>query len=395
MIRTSVGSRRPWKVAATLITATMVACSGDIPVGPRSSGSSTAVVARPAPTVTATDPNVAPQDTTLDVHVLGKGFDHGSKAEFLLNGTPDSRVKTNSTRFVNANELVTNLTIAADAATTLYDVAVTTSTGKKGIGTELFAIERADPAIVFTDNDGFIAVANADGSYPISLGFQGHNASWARGGDGIAVPYQIVFFQGFGFDCFIATIEVRTVAGVPQGSNFHCLSNTFTTPADAFFPAWSPGPSNEIAFSESSLGRSLWVVPADGGEPTAVYTAPLDHYVTTSVWSPTGDRLAFVQKTSFDLPHDDEIKVLDRATGAVSTAFQTSSLEIGSNLDWGRTEDVILFTEQSRTPTRYIYLLQYAQGHATRLLTGELGYLVSGQFQDRLQFGDRESDCVT
>ena len=88
------------------------------------------------PTVTAASPDTAVQDTTLDVTVSGTGFDNGSSAEWLLAGVADPRVRTNSTRYVSTKSLVANITIASDAAPAKYDIAVTTSNGKKGIGTE-------------------------------------------------------------------------------------------------------------------------------------------------------------------------------------------------------------------------------------------------------------------
>lgn len=93
-----------------------------------------------SPTVAATDPSSAPQDTTLDVRVLGSGFDKGSKAEFALNGVVGPTVKTNRTTYRTTKELIANITIAADASPEKYDVIVTTSTGKKGIGTERFEV---------------------------------------------------------------------------------------------------------------------------------------------------------------------------------------------------------------------------------------------------------------
>lgn len=92
--------------------------------------------------VTATDPDSATQDTTLDVVVSGSGFDQGSQAQWAIAGVPSAKVHTNSTRFVTSKKLIANITIALDAVTGLYDVMVTASTGKKGIGSELFAVNK-------------------------------------------------------------------------------------------------------------------------------------------------------------------------------------------------------------------------------------------------------------
>lgn len=93
------------------------------------------------PKVTGTEPTSAPRDTTLDVRVSGSGFDAGSEVNMALEGMVDpNKIRTNSTRFVTPSELVANITIAATAPLDLYDVIVTASTGKKGIGTEMFEV---------------------------------------------------------------------------------------------------------------------------------------------------------------------------------------------------------------------------------------------------------------
>jgi probable HAF family extracellular repeat protein len=90
--------------------------------------------------VKSTSPDTATVDSTLDVHVFGSGFDVGSRAQWALSGVPSGKVVTNSTRFVSSTELVANITIAKDATLASYDVMVTTSSGKGGIGTECFVI---------------------------------------------------------------------------------------------------------------------------------------------------------------------------------------------------------------------------------------------------------------
>jgi hypothetical protein len=123
-------------LAVGLVVAAVGACTDRGPTLPPIS----AATGGGDPSVTAADPNNAPQDTTLDVRVLGSGFDKGSRAEWAIAGVPAAKVRTNSTRFVSSKELVANITIALDADTGAYDVIVTSSSGKKGIGTEIFAI---------------------------------------------------------------------------------------------------------------------------------------------------------------------------------------------------------------------------------------------------------------
>ncbi|HEX6434259.1 MAG TPA: hypothetical protein VFZ87_08440, partial [Gemmatimonadales bacterium] len=91
--------------------------------------------------VKSVDPDSVRQDTTLNIRVLGSGFDASAQAAFLLNGASDPKVRTNSTRFVSSTEVVANVTIALDAEPDLYDAQVTLlSSGRKGIGTEKLAV---------------------------------------------------------------------------------------------------------------------------------------------------------------------------------------------------------------------------------------------------------------
>jgi probable HAF family extracellular repeat protein len=127
-------------IIATLFLAGAWSCDGPMPSDP---GDSHAVLAKASssdPVVSSADPAAAERDTTLNVRVLGSGFDTGSRAEFLLNGVAMPGVTTNSTTYRSSRELVANITIAADAVPERYDIQVTTSRGKKGIGTEKFQV---------------------------------------------------------------------------------------------------------------------------------------------------------------------------------------------------------------------------------------------------------------
>ena len=119
--------------------------------------------------VQATDPTGAPQDTTVEVRVLGSGFDQESRAAFLLAGSPTPGVVTNDTRFVSDVELVAEITIALDADVALYDVEVASLGRRRGIGTELFAVlqkgggppSEAEPMRVQVPLDVRVGTANA------------------------------------------------------------------------------------------------------------------------------------------------------------------------------------------------------------------------------------------
>lgn len=110
------------------------------PSGPSPSGIAMAVGGGGGPRVKSTVPDSATIDTTLNVRVLGGGFDVGSRADWALKGVVTDKIVTNSTQFVSSSELLANITIARNAEIARYDVIVTTSTGKGGIGTELFLV---------------------------------------------------------------------------------------------------------------------------------------------------------------------------------------------------------------------------------------------------------------
>jgi Tol biopolymer transport system component len=62
-------------------------------------------------------------------------------------------------------------------------------------------------------------------------------------------------------------------------------------------------------------GGSLVVAAADGSDPQEM----VDRWVQHPVWSPTGDRIAFAWSSSIDWPYGTQLRVLDLATGRVTT----------------------------------------------------------------------------
>lgn len=132
------------RIATVLLLMALPSCRPDTVTAPTVTGVSFAKGGNggggPGPKVDATEPPAAPQDVTLDVRVLGQGFDEGSVAVWTIDGVGQPELQTNSTTFVSKDELVANITIQENAAVDLYDVEVTTSRGKKGIGADLFSV---------------------------------------------------------------------------------------------------------------------------------------------------------------------------------------------------------------------------------------------------------------
>lgn len=92
------------------------------------------------PTVSSVVPDSSGRATSLDITVNGSGFDQGSEVTLEREGVPASGIATNATTFVSRRKLVANITIAADADTGKYDVAVMTTGGRKGVGIEMFNV---------------------------------------------------------------------------------------------------------------------------------------------------------------------------------------------------------------------------------------------------------------
>ena len=115
--------------------------------------------------VTSTSPAQAPQDTTLDVTISGSGFTSGAKATWSLNGDT-TLVHVQSTKVVSSTQLVAHVLVPGAAPVASYDVQVTLTSGKKGVGAELFAVTLADPkAEVLVPLDATGLGVSSDGLY--------------------------------------------------------------------------------------------------------------------------------------------------------------------------------------------------------------------------------------
>jgi len=88
------------------------------------------------------------RDTTIDVSVFGTGFTTGAKATWSLAGDT-TQVHVKSTKVVSSDKLIARIQVPATAPLTSYDVEVTLSNGKKGVGAEMFEVLLGDPSASF------------------------------------------------------------------------------------------------------------------------------------------------------------------------------------------------------------------------------------------------------
>jgi hypothetical protein len=93
--------------------------------------------------VTAATPSSTVQGTvSLDVIVSGSGFDSTSTTQFFVTGTTNpGGITVRTTTFRNSKEVVATIDVADLAVIASFDIQVTLSSGRKGKGTTLFAVQ--------------------------------------------------------------------------------------------------------------------------------------------------------------------------------------------------------------------------------------------------------------
>ena len=131
------------------------------------------------------------------------------------------------------------------------------------------------------------------------------SAAWSPAGDAIALSFGR-YFRSAG----LPAAPVAVMA--PDGSDLRLVVDD---EANNGFPSWSPE-GDRLVFKG---GRRLFVVPAAGGEPTAL-TGP-EYYSNFPQWSPDGERILFTSNRGgdFDLytvrPDGADLRRLTRAPG--------------------------------------------------------------------------------
>ena len=299
---------------------------------------------RAAPTSSVTVSGAIPSDgfqaMTLDVTVNGSGFDQGATATFPLNGVVDPRVHVNATRYVKSTQLVANVTIAPDAPTVKYDVAVLNASGKKGIGTELFTVNTpppADPAIAYGYRSGSgsnstygLGVMNADGTNQTAIATSSGYPHPAWSPDGHSIAYHA---NG---DYDIGRVDVSVVNGVPRASTPVSLPITHL----AFDIAWSPDATNsQIAYSESPVNLGdrvgVYIAPASPVSPyveNQIYLGPTNNRMIWIAWNPQATTVALIQRSTTAMV--DTLFLIDVATRSATFVREFKRGVMG--LSWSR-----------------------------------------------------------
>lgn len=115
----------------------------------------------------------------------------------------------------------------------------------------------------------------------------------------------------------------------PDGSGDHPLLDR--SPFGQLHPDWSPD-GTRIAYATDN---DIWIVDADGSAPTLVFdcVAPCV-YGNDPAWSPDGNEIAFISGTpDGDVAHQ-AASVVDLATGAVRTLYESEGADFPAYVRW-------------------------------------------------------------
>jgi Tol biopolymer transport system component len=219
----------------------------------------------------------------------------------------------------------------------------------------------ADPVIAFRTGNGpnpRIDVMNADGSnqatvFTNDLGI-GH-FTWSP--DGNAIAAQVSVNRGGEYFYCLWRIDISIVNGVPQGSEPTELAQDI-----GYGPAWSPD-GDVIAFIKhdgDDINAYIQTAPAIGGDIETIYTAPDGYDVHHPTWSRDASQMVFVQSGYGQR----SLILLDLSDSSIITVYGPTNGNF-KNLDWARTQDVLVFHYTVSTYDTGIYTLDLTETSPT------------------------------
>lgn len=301
-----------WRATGVLVLLLAMGCDANLS-SPRSAMHTEALLAKTSPTTSVSLSSVSPDSasilTTLDVKVNGSGFAPGMVAVWQLNGSADStQIKTNSTTYVSARQLIANITISGSATVASWDVAVYSGT-KTGVGSELGVLKQAfkvqDPLSIWylPLNDAGLSFKSdhqlSNGTYSVyqdgvcnvntnffamSPSNTGDATVWTQGSGHCARTFTLAYPDGFvetkGGHLNLREIE-NTTFSIPIGDTverqLHInLSNTNNVPTRCDGLIFGYGVTNDVAQGSDSLlvtrvDASTWHVFSQPAPHTLAY----------------------------------------------------------------------------------------------------------------------------
>ena len=267
----------------------------------------------------------------------------------------------------------------------------------------------ASAEIAFHYN-GSLWAMNADGAGRTELlsnGCSTSSSSWAPLGNGTtAAPFRLLNWGNCGAEAFTVA-DVDTTGGsihVRNIQHIHIAGDWWDT-GDAGSPhygqpAWKPGTGDEVALTASwqaDPATNEWVsalyifattelpnpAPALLYRPAAGCTDAVN-----PAWSPDGGSIAFVVSCG---AAGDAIKVLDRATGGVTSVLPAGTLDGFGPLDWSPSGEHLAFSAGGS-----VYTLRLVPGSApVRVASGFGASWAPGAADARLAFNTTKRSKVS
>jgi hypothetical protein len=231
------------------------------------------------PSVTTADPPYGHEgDVTKQVTITGSGFVAGAVASWERGGVTDLDIVVSSTQFVSSTQLIATISIAPTAKLDFYDVAVTNTDRKKGIGFALFEVTQA----VAISGTEIAYGANSPGQITGRVGVPGAFAFSAPAG-----PVVTLGGAGRGYDI---SEDGLTVVGGNTINASNAQAYVFTLSGGVWTKTFLPkDPASCIVralavASDPTTGAATWV----GGVENGGCYSGSNYHRQPRVWSNPG-----------------------------------------------------------------------------------------------------------
>jgi TolB protein len=194
-----------------------------------------------------------------------------------------------------------------------------------------------------------VVISDTQGNVLAEFPGEGWGISWSP--DSTRVAVWVNLFETIGV--FGVDGERQALLAVPHSGGDHdpvwlpdgesLLVSEVVVPIDGSAPYLLPLPGtyspdgSRVAYVDR---RSLLVAEADGSKPQEVF----EDFAADPLWSPTGDRIAFLSWVSRPYSSNGQLRVLDVETGTVTLLAEGEKGDFLSVIDFSPEGDRILFS---------------------------------------------------
>jgi Tol biopolymer transport system component len=222
-----------------------------------------------------------------------------------------------------------------------------------------------------------VVISDARGNVFTEFPGEGWNISWSPDSTRVAVWVQLFETIGiYGVDG-----ERQALLTVPHSGGDHdpmwlpdgrsLQVDQVVVPIDGSAPYSQPELGGWQAYSPDgsrvaySTRKSFVIAEADGSNPQEVF----GDFVAWTLWSPTGDRIAFISFAGTPFMSSSELRLLDISTGRVTMLAEGEKGDYLSVLDFSPEGDRILFS-RSEDDVNSLWTVNADGSDRRRLVTG-------------------------